>query len=703
MGTIHIKELSGGLDVRRLPETTPGGVLVRGDNGHITRGSEFESRAAFVPLFDLPASTIGLAHTRTGLVTFGSGETPAGMPAGVRYVRLQKDARALIDILDWELYEDKLYVVAMFSGGVVAHFYDGVEVSAWQEARARARVTIGAGVVSPAQKAKGSFRVLGGTPEILNRITSLKVSGTELLSGPITARATPALTAQAIVNDVNANPTTPKYVASVGANGTVNLEADRAGAAANGRTITWDVIGNFSAGNATAFTGGADMIIPAITNFTIGGVPVIRYPVQWAGSATATAQALADAITDTASDPEYEAFVESGNTIVVRTIAAGIAANGRALAASVAGTLPVSYPDGATLAGGAALENNRYTPADVILTVREKVYAGAGSLLHMSAVQNPSYWTPGGTGPTLGAGFKNISISNSSSYKITGLARYLEKLAVFTPDTVQTWFLDPNPDLVVQTQVLENTGTECPRSVTQFGDSDIFYLDSSGLRSLRARDSSNAAATTDIGVPIDDLLSAKVAAMSQEAKSRVQGLINPVDKRFWLIMGSEIFVYSYYPSSKVNAWTRYEISTRNLNDETVMHDVQTALVFDSHVFLRAGATVLCYGGWGKQIQYDDTKAVAWLPMLDANAPTGDKDWTAIDIAATGEWDVSVSYDPKSPEIMDPVATVTATTYGHDRIPMKNRSTHVGLRLVSRGGHVKLSSLVIHFGGKIDED
>ena len=45
MGTIWIREFTGGLDARRLPETTPGGVLIKGIDGHINRGGEFEQRA----------------------------------------------------------------------------------------------------------------------------------------------------------------------------------------------------------------------------------------------------------------------------------------------------------------------------------------------------------------------------------------------------------------------------------------------------------------------------------------------------------------------------------------------------------------------------------------------------------------------------------------------------------------------------------
>lgn len=705
MGTIQVREMTGGLDVRRLPETTPGGVLVRADDGHITRGGEFETRAAFVKEFTLPAGTAGLAHTRTGLMTFGSGPAPAGMPADVRYMQLVSGANTLVDIRDWELFEDKLYVVAEYDDGSVIHFYDGIVVTAWQEARARATISIDSGSITPAAQATATVEILGGTNEVINYIDSLTVSGTQLLDARIVHTGDNATTAALIAAVINDRPTTPKYSATV-SGAVISLIADRAGAQANGRTIAWETNGNFSIGNATVFTGGADEIVPAITDVTVGGVSIIRDPVIWNGL-EGTAQALADAIMDAASTPEYEAtsITDGADNIVnVRTTAEGVAANGRAIVVTTSGTIAVSFPGGAALAGGADLGEDKYLPADLILTVREKMYAGAGSILHYSAIQGPTYWTPEGTAVgQIGAGFTNVAASNSSSYRITGLSRYHEKLAVFTPDTVQTWFLDPDPDLFVQTQVLENTGTECPRSVTQFGDSDIFYLDTSGLRSLRARDSSNAAASTDVGVPIDDLLVERLRGMTYAEKTKVVGLINPADKRFWLILGDECFVYSYYPNSKVNAWTRYEMTTRE-GDDVEAFRVDTALVYDRRVYLRADdGSVYCYGGRGKTLTYDDTQAVAWIPMLDANAPTSKKTWTAVDAALSGAWSIYAALDPLRPDINDMVANLTATSYGLNSIPMRGASSHIGMRFVSRGGHAILSALVIHFDGKVSED
>ena len=62
MSAIGVRKFDRGLDVRRLPETTEG-VLIKAVDGRITRGGEFEKRAAFVPTHELPAGTVSLAAT----------------------------------------------------------------------------------------------------------------------------------------------------------------------------------------------------------------------------------------------------------------------------------------------------------------------------------------------------------------------------------------------------------------------------------------------------------------------------------------------------------------------------------------------------------------------------------------------------------------------------------------------------------------
>ena len=77
MGTIWVREFTGGLDARRLPETSAGGTLIRAKDCHINRGGEVEQRADFLKLYSAPLNaTVGLAADRNGLVVFKVAQVP---------------------------------------------------------------------------------------------------------------------------------------------------------------------------------------------------------------------------------------------------------------------------------------------------------------------------------------------------------------------------------------------------------------------------------------------------------------------------------------------------------------------------------------------------------------------------------------------------------------------------------------------------
>lgn len=585
MGTIWIKELTGGLDSRRLPETTPGGVLIKGNNGHITRGGEFEQRADFVTSMELPAGTVGLSSTRSGLFVFGTEAEPAGMPSGVSYQQLEHPttpALALSRILSADAYDSKLYVAAEYVDGSIVHFYDGVYVSDWFDGRARASFTIDSGTAGA-------------------KLETLTINGTDALGGAVTWVTTPEDTAAAIASAINSYVSAPEYGAtSVGDR--VNIIANTAGSGPNGYSV-----------NAT-----------------------------------------------------------------------------------VSGGLVVSPATGVVLANGSDSES--FTPGTFVKTVRTKEYSVAGSLLHFSGIQEPTKWTT----DTTGAGFINLSTEDADATNLTALARYQSMLAVFAPTVTMIWYIDPDPDLNTLSQVLANTGTKFPRSVAQFGDSDVFYLDTSGLRSLRARDSSNAAATTDIGVPIDTLVTAKMEELTSADTQRVISLINPIDKRFWLIIKDVIYVFSFYQNAKVSAWTTYEPG----------FTIDAATVFNERVYVRSGNDIYAYGGVytaSGGISYSaDVEAEAWLPYLDANRPTAKKNWQGVDFALTGLWEVSAALNPTDVDSAEVIARAFKTSYNQGRIPLSHSSSHISLRfksksLASDGGPAILSSANIHYEGNESED
>lgn len=702
MGVIWVKEFTGGLDTRRLPETTPAGVMIRAKDGHVTRGGEFEKRAAFVPTFSLPAGTIGLAHTRTGLVVFGHTASPT-MPSGVAYQRLQHPdgVTALASVPSYDLYDGKVYAVGVFEDGSIHHFYDGVRVEDWFDGRARASFRVLGGVALPsvpAVAATGSFTVTGGTSGAGNQIANITVGGVAIIASPVAHTGDNTTTATAVAAAINSFNSTPEYTAtSTGAQ--VTIIAAVAGATPNGLTVLPTVGGNATVGGIVNMTGGADAT-PAVTSslaaLLVDGVAAIGSAVSWTGTVEGTAADIAAAINSFASSPEYTATAV-GDRVNIIAATAGSAANGRVVTLTVADGLSLSTVN-TSLADGADTAD-AFTPGTFVRTVKSKMYAVSSSLFHFSGIQAPTQWTTDAPG----AGFVNMATQNSGSEELTAVARYQNLVAIFSPEVVQVWFVDPDPNLNTQSQVLSNTGTSCPQSVTQFGDSDVFYLDESGLRSLRARDSSNAAATTDIGVPIDDLIAAKLASLTLDERQQVVGLINPIDKRFWLVMKDEIFVFSFYQSARVSAWTTYELAAQT-GDVKTLFEAQQAVVWNGRVYLRGSDTIYAYGGTGTTITYDDTEAEAWLPYLDANRPTAAKDWEGIDAALTGLWEVRAATQPTDLDVDEVIARIYQTTYNLHRVSYNHSSSHLSLRLTSKGeGPAILSALAVHFAGNEDEN
>jgi hypothetical protein len=690
VGTIWVREFTGGLDTRRMNETTQGGVLIVADDGHINRGGEFEKRAAFVPVYQLPAGkTVGLAAPPSGLVVFGSksGADAGAMPTGITYQQLANPdgTTALAKVLSYDLYRGKIYAVARFTNGVRLHYFDGVLVTDWADGRAATGFAVLGGTISAGATATGSFEILSGSAGAGNQITNIAVAGQSIIGAPVAHTGNNATTATAVAAAINAYTSSPDYAATaVGA--IVRVTTATPTAAVNGQTGNPTLGGDVTVGNGTAFSGGVNPYTSQVSDITVNGVSIINHPVLWTGSPDTTADAIVTAINAYVSPPDYEAS-RVGNTVNIAAIDSGAAANGYSVVVTADLDMSVS-PATMTLSGGADL-GSAFEPGAFVQTLGSKIYALSGPDLHFSGIQEPTHWNT----DYIGAGFIDMSTYSSGSEELIALAKYQKYIAIFSDRVVQVWYVDSDPTQNSQVQLLNNTGTSCPRSVAQVGDNDLFYLDESGLRSMRARDASNAAATNDLGVPVDSLVQAVLSGFGSDARENVISIIEPVDGRFWLIMGSEIFVFSQFVSAKVSAWSRYNAG----------FTITDAVVFQRKLYVRAGDTIYCYGGLGNTLTYDATVAKAWLPYLDANKPTMRKPFTGIDAAAEGNWSVSAAFDPTNLEAVELIANIKRTTYLAGRIEMRGESTHCSPRFETFGtGPAKLGAVVLHYEGEDDE-
>lgn len=579
MASIIIPGFKGGLDSTRLPETTGVQSMILAVDGHVTRGGEFEERAAFVPFATLPAgASKSLSHDQGALIVFGHAAAPGGLPSTVKYQRLQHPdgVTALNRVLSSTLFAGKVFCLAQFVDGSTYAFNDGVLVANLTELRARSTV-----------------QVTGGIP------------------------------------------------------------------------------------------GGV------VSSIKVGGVEILGAAVAWPGTSAALVTALAAQIAVFTSSPRYLA-VALGNSLAIIAADEGAGPNGFAVV--VTATDVVTTPLSPTMAGGVTTAT-AYQAGAFCTTGNQKIFALNGATLHFSGLDQPTKFF---VADAAGAGFINMANQAVNSEALTGVGRYQGYYAVFGELTTQIWYMDPDPTLNKQIQVLNNTGTPSGRSIVQFGDNDIYYLDWSGVRSLRARYASNAAATTDVGVKIDTLILAALDGLTREQVSRIVAVIEPRDKRYWLVVHDEIFVLSSFPQTEIAAWTIYRPGF-------VVDDVT---VFDRRVYLRSGDVIYVYGGSGAARVYDDTQAECWTAYLDGGNPTRKKAFNGFDAAARGTWAVRVAMGPNALTTSDKLATITGTTFDTGQLDGAGEATHFSLRFKAAGSGARparLSAAIIHYGPDDDGD
>lgn len=318
----------------------------------------------------------------------------------------------------------------------------------------------------------------------------------------------------------------------------------------------------------------------------------------------------------------------------------------------------------------------------VAKTHKTKMYAVARSLLYFSELNNATKF---GTNVN-GSGFINLSNQDSGSEDLTALAVYQGKLAVFSRSTIQTWAMDPDPAKNAQVQVLDNIGTRAPRSVVNFGDIDVFFLHDSGIRSLRARDASNSATVSDIGVNIDTLVTSDLRNLDETLPIHAVGIIEPLDGRYMLAIGPKIYVYSYFPTPQIAAWSIYEPGF------TISNFAKS----NGKVYCRSGDSIYVYGG-EDGITYDDCPVDVFLPFLDAGKPAHAKQMEAYDLGCEGRWTAYGGLDTSNMDALDELGTTEDATWDIAKLPAQGHGTHIAMRFKSQTqGYARISNVAIHY-------
>lgn len=323
--------------------------------------------------------------------------------------------------------------------------------------------------------------------------------------------------------------------------------------------------------------------------------------------------------------------------------------------------------------------------AFVLLPFRTNMYAARSSILFRSRINDATLW---GTAQT-GSALFDMATQAYGSEAITGLGNYGGEMAVFARRTVQIWQFSADPQQSQQRQILRGVGCVAYRSIVSHADMDVLFLSDSGVRSLRARDSSNSAATADVGTPIDEDLVATLRGLTfDQQRDSILSVLDPVDGRYWLAIGNRIWVFSHFPASRISAWSTYELPW----------PVEGMVAVDDKVFVRSGDTIYRYGGENGNT-YDSSPAVVETAFLDGRQLAQGKTWRGMDIAAEGSWDTYIAFNPDLPDEEDRIGVLDRTTVHRLDTPTLGNSPMAKLRFVSQGsGAAKLGQILVHYDG-----
>lgn len=276
----------------------------------------------------------------------------------------------------------------------------------------------------------------------------------------------------------------------------------------------------------------------------------------------------------------------------------------------------------------------------------DKLYFLAGANVYFSELAHPDLFND----PN-GAGNGNIVLGNqvSSPENQIAIEYYQGYLAFIARRTVQIWNLDPDPSLNAKQQTLTNIGTIAKLSVQAIGDYDVFMLYDSGVRSLRPRVATNNATVEDLGTPVDALIQATLATLTDAEKAAACGTVEPTSNRYWLYIPEaggavgDIYVFSSFPRSQIEAWTTYSPTYQVPIDAPAANYTASQVTYTG---LTIGATYAWKPGANEVQLVNGTQTFTGQNVFVATAATAVVTGTGATVAFTGALSETTTFIPE---------------------------------------------------------
>lgn len=289
-----------------------------------------------------------------------------------------------------------------------------------------------------------------------------------------------------------------------------------------------------------------------------------------------------------------------------------------------------------------------------VVKLSQKIYAARNGDVAFCATALPRNWTG-----VLDAGTVPASTNAAGSDRVTAVGNFNSKLAVFFSDSVQVWFVDPDPTNNALQSSSNSVGTLFSKTAQTLSQ-DLVYLGKTGFRSLSVTALTNNLQENDVGSAIDKLR-AEIADTDDP-----RSIYYPSLGQLITFNGTRAYAYAFSRSNKLSAWSTYDFPFA----------IDDATVLNGELYVRSGDDV--YKLDPTIFNDDGVAPLVEVEMFfqDGKAPGIEKIFIGFDLVVVGSPSIAFRYDPNDETLVTPFIPIRGDTRPGDLYPMELCATSI---------------------------
>ena len=324
------------------------------------------------------------------------------------------------------------------------------------------------------------------------------------------------------------------------------------------------------------------------------------------------------------------------------------------------------------------IEDPKCPQSKIVEIAASKVFAADGDIIKYCATVNPLDWSTAND-----AGYIPWGLQTYGDNPAAALGLYRSNLVPFSAVAFQHWQVDEDP---ANNNLLDALPIGCiyHHSFAPVSN-DLLFLSSEGVRSVGIAASSTNLAAGDVGMPVDVIVQAAMAATAASGKRPV-AIYHPTAGQYLLAFsgwredgqpGSTIFVYTMTKVGSVGAWSQYVFPFASIDGFTQL---------GRDIYIRAGDDVLRFDetvdkdfvGDPREAAFEGVIQWHWLMFGE---PGADSVMFGFDHVGEGSPTIAFGYNQKNKSAFTAPYPVPGDTVPEEVIPYDLTAPSISVRLV----------------------